>query len=445
MIGATQRNGTILMSASAAASRGAGAPPTTSGLERLAYGGLLAFVVLLYSNIGVVVPALAPLQLTKLVAFVALAALVIGRVSRGAALRLDAPQTILVFGLLVLAACSVYGALWPGLALKSLMDFAKMGAVYLLIVHVVDRPERFRRVAGTIIVCSLVPAMATLWRAALGISLVDGHRAAWVGLFEDPNELAYSLVILVPLAMTLFDTARSRRARVVYAIAAVIQVAAVVATQSRGGVLGLVVVLGLLLWSYRIRGGVLAIVVLVAVVGFAFAADTFWQRVEVVATYQQDDAITSRIQAWRVGVDIFLNRPMLGVGIGNFALAWPLYADSPGGKWLTAHNAFIQILGELGIMGLIGFAMLLAVTLIGLRRTRRQATRVGARERESFAKGLGIALWGYASCAMLLSVAFNWFFYLIVALSVAVIGMARTETENAPTGAAWGGRARSWG
>ncbi len=444
MIDARQA-GTIVMSARAAASRGAGAPPTTNGLERLAYGGLLAFVVLLYSNIGVVVPALAPLQPAKLVAVVALAALVVGRLARGAALRLDAPQTMLVLGLLLLAAGSVYGALWQGLAFKSLMDFAKMGAVYLLIIHVVDRPERFRGVAGTIIVCSLVPAMATLWRAALGINLVDRNRAAWVGLFEDPNELAYSLVILVPLTMTLFDTARSRRARAGFAIAAVIQAAAVVATQSRGGVLGLVVVLGLLLWSYRIRGGVLAIVVLVAAIGFMFAADTFWQRVEVVATYQQDDAITSRIQAWRVGLEIFLNRPLLGVGIGNFSLAWPLYADSPGGKWLTAHNAFIQILGELGFMGLIGFATLLAVTLIGLRRTRRRANRAGARESESFAKGLGIALWGYASCAMLLSVAFNWFLYLIVALSVAVIGMARTETEDATTAVGGRGRVRSWG
>lgn len=444
MIDTRPRAGTLVMSASAPASRGAGVTPTT-GLERLAYGGLLAFVVLLYSNIGVVVPALAPLQPAKLVAFIALAALVVGRLARGAALRLDAPQTMLVFGLLLLAAGSVYGALWPGLGLKSLTDFAKMGAVYLLIVHVVDRPERFRGVAGTIIVCSLVPATATLWRAALGINLVDRNRAAWVGLFEDPNELAYSLVILVPLTMTLFDTARSPRARVGFAIAAVIQAAAVVATQSRGGVLGLVVVLGLLLWSYRIRGGVLAIVALVAAIGFAFAADTFWQRVEVVATYQQDDAITRRIQAWGVGLDIFLNRPMLGVGIGNFSLAWPLYADLPGGKWLTAHNAFIQILGEIGFLGLIGFVALLAVTLIGLRRTRRWASRVGARESESFAKGLGIALWGYVSCAMLLSVAFNWFLYVIVALSVAVIGMARTETEDTPTAVAGGGRVRSWG
>jgi O-antigen ligase len=415
-------------------------------LDRLAYLGLLAFIVLLYSNIGVVVPALAPIQPAKLAAVVALAALVADRLARGAALRLDAPQTVLVFSLLMLAAGSVYGALWQALAIQSLMDFAKIAAVYLLIVHVVDRPARFRLVATTLIACSLVPALATIRRAVLGIGLVDATRAAWVGSFEDPNDLAYSLVILVPLTMALFDTTRSRVGRAGLAMAAVIQVSAVMATQSRGGLLGLLVVLGLVVWKYRVRGGVLVIVGLVAVVGFAFAADALWQRVEVVAAFQQDDAITSRLQAWRVGWAIVLDRWWLGVGIGNFSLAWPLYADSPGGKWFTAHNAFIQIFGELGVMGFIGLVALITATLVGLRRTRQLASGGGAPEVESFAAGLGISLWGYVSCGMLLSVAFNWFLYLIVGLSVSVIAMTPRPATMGPT-SPWGrnGRMRPWG
>jgi O-antigen ligase len=179
-------------------------------------------------------------------------------------------------------------------------------------------------------------------------------------------------------------------------------------------------------------------------VGLAFASDALWRRLELVATYQQDDAITGRLQAWRVGWAIFLDRWGWGVGIGNFALAWPLYADSPGGKWITAHNAFIQILGELGAVGLVVFVALLGTTVLGLRRARRAASRVAAGEIASFAAGLEVALWGYVSCGMLLSVAFNWFLYLLMGLSVAVLAMAPPAGEQAAPVTSRG-RTRPWG
>lgn len=416
-----------------------------TGLEQVAYLGLLAFLVVLYSNIAVVVPALAPLQPAKIIALLALGALVAGRLARDAGLRLDDPQTILVFGLAILAAASVYGALWPGLAIEWGLDFLKMIAVYLLIVHVVHDPARFRRVAATLVVCSLVPALLTIRRAVTGVSLVEGSRAAWVGFFGDPNELAYSLVILVPLTVTLLALTRSRAARAALAFAGVIQVAAVVATQSRGGLLGLIVVVWLIMWRYKTRADVLVAAGVLALLAAVLASEALWNRLERVATYQLDGAITGRLEAWRIGWSIFVDRWGWGVGIGNFPLAWPLYADTPTGKWITAHNAFIQILGELGVAGLLAFVALLAATVIGLRRTRRAAAQAGAAELESCAAGLEIALWGYLTCSMLLSVAFNWFFYLILGLSVAVIAMAPRAGDPPLCLSNIVGRARPWG
>lgn len=425
------------------------APPVdlafaSTGLERFAALGLLLFLAALYSNVAILLPALAPFQPAKLIAVVALLALVAGRLARGApAVRLDATQTRLVLALVFLAAASTFGALWPGLAAGWAVDFLKMAAVYLLIVHVVDRPTRLRLVAATLMCCSLMPAAAAIWRAVQGIGLVEGTRAAWVGLFEDPNELAYSLVIVLPLTVALYDVARSHRGRAACATAGVIQVAAVVATQSRGGLLGLLVVLAMIMWRYRVRTGLVVAVGLMAAVGLAFASDSLWRRLELVTTYDQDASITGRLQAWRVGWMIFLDRWWLGVGIGNFPLAWPLYAESPGGKWITAHNAFIQVLGELGAAGFAAFVALLATTAVGLKRARRAARDAADRDLESFASALGIALWGYIACGMVLSVAFSWFFYLLLGLSVSVIVMA--SPMKRALSANGHGRTRPWG
>jgi O-antigen ligase len=280
----------------------------------------------------------------------------------------------------------------------------------------------------------------------LGIDLVEGSRAAWVGLFGDPNELAFSLVLLIPLTMALFDGTRSHLARGGLVIAAVIQVTGVVVTQSRGGLVGLLLVVALIAWSYKVRAAALVMVVAVAATVAALMSDALWQRLLFITTNRPDAAIIGRLEAWHVGWLVFLDRWWLGVGIGNFPLAWPLYAASPSGKWITAHNAFIQILGELGIMGLIGFAALLATTVVGLRRARLASSAAGAREIESFAKGLGIALWGYLSCSLFLSVAFNWFLYLILGLSVAVLAMAPRSARTV-SASPWSGRegARPWG
>jgi O-antigen ligase len=426
--------------------RGGDPSPITAGRERFAYGALLVFIVVLFSNIGVVVPALAPLQPAKLIAIIALLALAFGRLARGAALRLTDPQTILILALLTLAACSVYGALWPGLAARWLMDFGKMVAVYLLIVHVVDRPARLRPVATTIVLCSLVPAVAAIRRSVLDIELIEGSRAAWIGFFEDPNELAFSLVVLIPLTLALFNGTGSRLARLLLVVVAVIQATGVVVTQSRGGLVGLLVVLGLTAWSYKGRAALMTVVA-VAAIGAAVSSDALWNRLQFITSYQVDGAIAGRLEAWHVGWLIFLDRWWLGVGIGNFPLAWPLYAASPSGKWITAHNAFIQILGELGVVGLIGFVTLLAITVAGLRRARLASGAGEVREIESFAKGLVVALWGYLSCSLFLSVAFNWFLYLILGLSVSVIAMAPKQAARmAPTPLSGGnGRARPWG
>jgi hypothetical protein len=75
------------------------------------------------------------------------------------------------------------------------------GIVFFFIVNCANTERRLRGVMWTMVIGGLLPAAGTL-RNYLQGNLVEG-RAAWVGIFANPNEVAYSLVILLPLAAFL--------------------------------------------------------------------------------------------------------------------------------------------------------------------------------------------------------------------------------------------------
>jgi O-antigen ligase len=86
-----------------------------------------------------------------------------------------------------------------------------------------------------------------------------------------------------------------------------------------------------------------------------FAPSSFWQRNETVATFHEDASAMGRVYAWQVTSRISLDKPLLGVGAGSFRYAWPLYAPPEAHRAYVAHNIFLDVIGELGFVGLLFF------------------------------------------------------------------------------------------
>jgi O-antigen ligase len=161
-----------------------------------------------------------------------------------------------------------------------------------------------------------------------------------------------SLVAIIPVSAAFMISSRSLFMRIAGGAAAGLGVAATVLTHSRGGVLGLS--LALALWALsgtkKLRSLGLAAVVVACVV--AFAPDTFWTRTETISTFQRDLSAQGRIWAWEVAAAINRDRPLAGVGAGGFQFAWQTYAPHEARFMpLVAHNIFLAVLGELGLVG----------------------------------------------------------------------------------------------
>jgi O-antigen ligase len=279
--------------------------------------------------------------------------------------------------------------------------------VFFFIVNSAYTTWRLRGVIWAMVVGGLFPALGTLRNYHAGV-LVDG-RAAWVGIFANPNEVAYSLVILLPLAAYL-AISHGWWVRLLLAGIAATYVAAIFVTFSRGGVIGLLVVMAIFAW--RKRNIWLRAAVILAVAGGLEVAATHWTRTEDFSQIGSDLSFQQRIATSQVGLSMFMDHPWSGVGLGCSVIAWPLYA--PRGLYTTGalvtHNTFVQVLGETGLVGAIPFLLMLGISLYHARRLALQSSV------PDMGIALEAAMWGLVACGMSGGYVLTWFPYLLVGL-----------------------------
>ena len=374
------------------------------------YWLLLAFLFLLYANLPIVMPRLDPLHLAKVVAVLGLVALVGERVFAGASLDSGRPEGWLLLGFLGATAASSVTALWPRYALDSVSDLVKMAIVFFFIVNCANTERRLRGVIWTIVIGGLLPAVGTLHNYLQG-NIVEG-RTAWVGIFANPNEVAYSLVILLPLAAFL-AAGLGLLPRLALLGIALVNVAAILVTFSRGGLVGLVVVMGFYAWRKRsiVLQGLMVALILAGVV----LAGRFWSRGEGFQNLSQDNSFQERLATSQVGLAMFEDHPLLGVGLGCSVIAWPLYA--PEGLYtrgaLVTHNTFVQALGETGVIGFIPFVLFIGFGLYHARKLALESPGTGL---ANLGAGIEIAIWGFVICGMSGGYVLTWFPYILLGL-----------------------------
>lgn len=196
------------------------------------------------------------------------------------------------------------------------------------------------------------------------------------GTFAQPNPFGGYLATILPVAVAMALAPGAPRAfRWLAAGAALVLGAGVALSQSRGAWLGLgVAALVLLLtWSRRTRlllvpaAALAGLALVAALAGFFPAAivDRLAQTVQYfgvfdVRTVELTDenwSIVERMARWQAAWYMFLDSPWLGVGIGNYAEAYPRYYLD---NWVDplghAHNYYLNTLAELGV---VGFGLLL--------------------------------------------------------------------------------------
>jgi O-antigen ligase len=248
---------------------------------------------------------------------------------------------------------------------------------FFLVVQLV--PDR-RSVVRLLRVVCLSATAAAIW-GLYKFLILGADRAA--GPIADANDFGYLLASVLPLAAYLYLSERHRRW--LWGVSVALLSAGVLATLSRGALVGLLAVGIWAIVTRRIRLGsvVIAATALVLVVAAAYTvyAPIVQNRLEQKSRIANKN-VDARQAYWSAALRMAADRPLTGVGPARFGIEAPAYVRNtpivlpdP-----VVHNSYLEILAESGVFALLAFAWFLSGSWRLLHRGQRLADLAGDRD-----------------------------------------------------------------
>lgn len=345
--------------------------------------------------------------------------------------------TYLVIAFIAWVAASMVWAEDPGETFTAMYRYA-LNMILFVIVFSAVRDERSMRWLITAFLCgALVTAAYGLLSPTAPTSSDDIARLGGAG--TDPNELAAVLVTGIILAAA-FVVGKSPPFLKALSVAAILLgTAGVLFSFSRTGLVALAVALvGAVIFGGRWRWwALLLLTVLTLGITTYIAGFAEPQQRERVTTL---DGGTGRDDIWAVGFRMIRDNPIDGVGGGNFPVSSVHYLLEPGAiqraEFIVdtpkvAHNIFIGVTAELGLVGLVLFGGILAFSIgTGVKATWA-FKRQGNEQVELMARAIVVAQVAYLSAGMFLSQEFSKQLWLLMALGPALLAIASRADESA--------------
>lgn len=326
---------------------------------------------------------------------------------------------------LVIFFVSTLASLWTTTSMpESLAELSRWMVTilsYIVIVNSVQTRREMNGLIAVMLVAGMSEALLGLVQAYGGIGPasfnVGGLLTRAYGTIGAPNSFAGYINMSVPLALSLaayqwgkwfsvrgaaplaerfaFRSWRYLRGPILMSAVALVLFWTMVTTLSRGawiglafGVLVMILSLGKRAASaIRLLVAGVVLIVLLAGVGVlpSVVSDRFDQLVSQLSVFDprgvtptpDNYAVVERMVHWQVAGNMFLSSPWTGVGIGNFNVlftkfgvqGWPYSRGH-------AHNYYLNLLAEVGIVGLTGYMiMLITAFAVGFRALRRVRDR----------------------------------------------------------------------
>lgn len=208
---------------------------------------------------------------------------------------------------------------------------------------------------------------------------------------------------------------------------------------SRGGLIALAVALvAAVVLGGRWRPAAVGFLVVVSLAAVSYI--TFFAPPEARERVTEVEGGTGRTDIWKVGLRMVEASPTNGIGAGNFATTSVHYLLEPGAlqrdefivdEPKVAHNIYLEVLAELGVVGLVLFLGILGFSLAAGVKAARAFERVGDRRMELLARSISVALIALLAADFFVSDQFSKQLWLLLALGPTLLRIAETEERAA--------------
>jgi len=266
-----------------------------------------------------------------------------------------------------------------------------------------------------------------------------GAQDRLIGGIGDPNELASVLLPALAFALFALCVVRSPLLRLLLLGSALIVAVALFRTQSRGGIVGLGVMLpAALVLAGPVRARAVAASLATVALGVFYYV--------LVAPPQALSRITQfgngsgRTDLWHVAIRMFENHPVVGVGVGNFQTLEPSYSISNFNLRFTGfivdvvqpvHNTFLHFLVELGVIGFALYASVIVGACVLALRAIKLFSAYGEHDLEILTRGLLVGTIGMLAAFTFISANYEKELPLLLGILAGAFTIARAHAESA--------------
>ncbi|MGF1720985.1 O-antigen ligase family protein [Vibrio kyushuensis] len=339
----------------------------------------------------------------------------------------------------VLVIIGILFASSPGIAIASFKSvYWKIIVMTLAIAWLVNNNKNIGRIAILITLSGALIASVAIFNSINGIDLVEGTRVS-IGrsigsMLGDPNDL--SLVLMFPLAFSIALVTTKGvpiPSRLIALITTCLLMSAIIATQSRGGLLGSIAVIGI--YALKLIRSKVLLISLGAIAGIIlyFVAGISDRSSGGAAEEGIDESAMGRLYAWEAAFKMALHNPLTGVGIDNFYANYFFYSPHWDGLNHAVHSTWFGVLAETGFLGLIVFIGFITSLILSARNTLAAI----AKNPDHYSANLIVAanavyagLIGTIVSGTFLTQGFNWPIYILAALTVAVANITQTQINE---------------
>ncbi|OUS11963.1 hypothetical protein A9Q89_07315 [Gammaproteobacteria bacterium 53_120_T64] len=290
------------------------------------------------------------------------------------------------------------------------------------------RAQDFALASRLITISGLLVGIVALSNKAQGIGLVEGTRVtigrAIGSVLGDPNDLALVLMFPVAFALSLVLSKGVGRFNTALGIVSTpVLFFAIIATQSRGGLLGILSIFAVFAYR-RITSKTLFFGLSGAAIMLVFLlADISGRSSGGVSETGIDESAMGRLYAWEAATGMAQHNPLSGVGLNNFYANYFYYSPHWDGLNHAVHSTWFGVLAETGFLGLgvflVTIGMLIKTALQTLERIEAHHLPVDPAINAS-AHAVLAGLLGTVISATFLTQGFTWPIYILLALVVAL-------------------------
>jgi O-antigen ligase len=264
------------------------------------------------------------------------------------------------------------------------------------------------------------------------VSIIKGHSRPRLegvigGIYSNPNDLAFAVVITLPFCLAFLLTSKSAVARVCWVGGILIMSLTLFMTASRGGFVMLVISGAVCLWHFGVRGRRVSLIVgagFTVVLLLVFAGRPLMKRMGAISgevdTQEEARAYGSyeqRTYLMKRALHGIAEYPILGMGIKNFQI----YSE----VWRDVHMTYLQIAVEGGIPSLILYLLFFGRGFSNLRKLLR---RRDLGEHTTLLVGaLHSSLIGFVVGALFGPEAYQFFPYFAIAYTSALVATVNEQ------------------